>query len=231
MRFITLLTAVGSFLASQTNIVEARRAIDNGEQNEVSEQTAAKTQADIVVLADESGSIGYDRYSDIIIPAIKDLANEFSLAPNQVRVAAITFSSENYEQVHFKLDSPEATNKEAFIGTVQDKVLRSYRGGSTWPYSALRAVDEQLQFHAQTRPGVPFVTMFITDGEVYDAERSLQALADIKKNPDAKLVCVGIADGARSDFLQKACDPNFTFKAEDFGKFRGVMRTLAKRVN
>lgn len=188
---------------------------------------------DIIIVNDESGSIGLTNYNTYVKPGIIQIARSLSalIGSNQIRIGVIGFATVIRERTPLSFDYPQI---------YADLTAMPYMTGFT---NTAGAIDEAKRVIEAGVRNVPQKVIVITDGDPnmcgssycgpISGQNETESSADelkaiIKGGKPVEIITVGVAN-ANNVFLSTrvASDPLKHYQAADFQAFESVANTLA----
>lgn len=155
-------------------------------QNPPPEQQAA----DIVLLVDDSGSIGSGPFNTQVRPALNSFITAAAPSATGNHIGIIEFGTGTNNVTGGLLSN--ATTLTSFVNTMP------YRAGFTHTLTGLQAADTMLS-GASARAGVPQVIIVVTDGVWNPATENPTAFANTLANTDGVAIwAVGVGSGVNA---------------------------------
>lgn len=184
---------------------------------------------DGIFVADESSSIGQQRYSDDVIPALKQFVNDFDVSPQTARLCLMSFSDENRVAVSFS--DPASTNQAGLLKAISN-MDKTYANRGTNALEALREIKNvQWPLHKKRNPQVPLIITFFTDGYTMNADETIQIANSMRAaDPSVTFVCFGVSN-YDIYFMKRLCrDDALIFAASDFSEMSSVIKLITDKV-
>ncbi|XP_013410815.1 uncharacterized protein LOC106173996 isoform X2 [Lingula anatina] len=180
-------------------------------------------EADITFVIDASGSVqaaNFEKMKDFI----KQVASEWEVGPQHVRIGVVKFSSNAIQEFHM-----DRYNTETDVVNAVSKI--SYTKGGTNTALALKLAREQSFATAHVRPGVPHIAIVMTDGRSGNAAATAnEAKALIKAG--VTVFAIGIGPNIQTSELNAiASDPDsdYVIKVAGFDGLQALQVQLAAK--
>ncbi len=173
---------------------------------------------DLVIVMDASGSVGFDGGWRPTIQYSTQLINLLPISRTNVQVAVVRFSDGPRTIVELGEYSDEADLRNRIENTERP-------GGRTNIPSALDRAYEILKGSSRSRPDVPHVVIFITDGNP-DLEKDRMVSATTRLKDYAEVIAIGVGNKVSYSVIHMIA------KRDDWviqvNKFTNLTATLTK---
>ncbi len=190
--------------------------------------SVCSVKIDMTFIMDSTGSIGFFGWLQLVDFVI-DMVSELHVAPDAVRVAAITFAAR--ATLEFGFD--ENTSRASLIQAIRN--ITYSEGAGTNVAGALQFLRENVHGSTGERPDAPDTVVVISDGSSnvrpYDVARESQRVKDLNYT----VFAIGVGASGRSRFLRElnsiSSDPDdeYTFPLDDFGNLGSVQENILKK--
>ncbi|XP_035826806.1 uncharacterized protein LOC101848762 [Aplysia californica] len=181
-------------------------------------------QADIVFLLDESGSVGQSNF-DKMLSFVQNVANDFTIGPNDVQVGVDTFSTSFGTDFHLK----DHLSKPSLLSAVKNI---HYSGGGTNTGDAIgHMTRESFTAAAGHRANVPKIAIVVTDGRSNNKQATI-AEAEKARKAGITMLAIGVGAGVDDSELNAiATDPDSqnVYKASSFDALKGLQGYIATK--
>ena len=170
--------------------------------------------ADIVIIVDESGSVGAENFEKQR-EFIKELVERFDVGESEVRIGVVQFSSIVNNQ--FYLSSSKT--KEDVIEYVNSM---PYKEGGTQTHKVLSyTYKTMLSERKGARKGVPNIVITLTDGRSTKKQKTIEQAEELKKH--AKSFVIGIGSNLDDDEVNAiASGSDYRYDVTDFDVLKGI---------
>ncbi|XP_033748529.1 uncharacterized protein LOC117333372 [Pecten maximus] len=182
--------------------------IDPMEINVLCESCMQK--ADIVFLADSSGSVGALNFVKILV-FMTTLVNRLDIGPDRVRVGLVTFGYGTQFQFHLDTYNTSSNITHAIDQVVYDQ------GSQTQTHLGLMYVRLNMFTQEKTRPGIQKLLFVITDGKSSDTNATIHE-ADALRAAGVEIVAVaiGLIDLTEVNAIADDPDEFHSFATDNF---------------
>ena len=176
--------------------------------------SSCPSYSDIIILMDESGSVGYNDYQKMK-SFVAGLVKQFVIGPN--RFSVITFESGAY--LRFSLNSYYDTS------SLRNAIMHlDYRSGGTNIASALRVAKYEIRYNSRN---VPKIVLLITDGWSNGGEKET---AQELKNNGAIIFCIGVGSGVNVNLLKSiSSSSSYTTIVQSFDLLLGIQSSISSK--
>lgn len=183
-------------------------------------------RVDVVFVIDNSGSIrdtnvnGVDNWK-LCLDFVQYLVKQISVAPDETRVAVVTFGERGYFEWGL-MDHPTEAD------VVQSVANLRFRGENTNTTGGMWLAKDILTLPIyKSRPDVPKVVFVITDGKpTYSAAQLPDAVIQVKNIP-ARIVTIGVTNAVNATLLQwMASTPQDYVYGKDFAALDSIKSTV-----
>ncbi|XP_060074618.1 uncharacterized protein LOC132554330, partial [Ylistrum balloti] len=166
--------------------------------------------ADIVFLADSSGSVGTLNFIKILV-FMTSLVDRLDIGPDRVRIGLVTFGLGTQFQFHL-----DTYNTSSNITNAIDQVTYD-RGSSTETHLGLQYVRLNMFPPETARHGVQKLLIVITDGKSSDATATVQEANAVRAaGIEIVVVAIGLANLTEVNNIADDPDEFHTFATENF---------------
>ncbi|XP_069108778.1 collagen alpha-3(VI) chain-like isoform X2 [Argopecten irradians] len=181
----------------------------------------AYKKVDMIFLLDTSNSEGPANFA-IQKNFVYNVAQNFDIGLNAVRVGVVTFASNVFNQ--FNLSTYD--NRADVLQSIS-KV--PFTPGNTITEAALKFVrEESFTPEAGDRPDVGNVLVVLTDGQSTDKNETIEEAIALH-NTSTKVISIGIGAGVdASEIVQIASDPSLAYTVADFNALKGIQIEVEK---
>ncbi|KAH9523796.1 Collagen alpha-5(VI) chain [Bulinus truncatus] len=184
--------------------------------------------ADIILIIDESFSIGGDTFYDEVLPFLQDVVSSLDVGPDehQAHVGALAFGT--FARILFRLDTYKDKNR--LISAISR--IR-YVGGNTNINTALKtARDLMLRRSAKgVRAGASQVIVLLTDGQS-DNWRATIKEAEATRDAGIEIFAVGVGEADENELVSIASQPSrdHVFYVSDFRDLNTITNALSAKL-
>ncbi|XP_021369797.1 uncharacterized protein LOC110460910 isoform X2 [Mizuhopecten yessoensis] len=192
--------------------------------NIVTEQAVCGySEADIVLLLDESSSIGQDNFF-IMARFVNDIIEQLNIGEDSIHLGVATFSS----QGHFGFSLDRYYDQSAMTDFVTQLANQYGDKSGTNVTAGLELVQSQIFDDSGNRPDVPDVILLLTDGEFYSGyESTVEGI----RQANISVLVVGIGnDVVQSQLSEVASDPAYIFTVDDFNVLDAILGDLVQTI-
>ncbi|KAL2084692.1 hypothetical protein ACEWY4_020210 [Coilia grayii] len=181
-----------------------------------------KRQADLVMLADSSGSISATDF-ELMKTFMKSLVSSFVIKPDSVQVALAQFSSYPKKEFYLnEIDSEDAAKKK--IDAIEQIKQATYIGRALeftrkWYFQATRGSRKNI--------GVSQNLVVITDGESAD---DVQKEAQLLRKMGVEVFVIGVGNIHKDELIQIAGSATRVFIVNDFGVLEQIRTKVLETI-
>ena len=182
-----------------------------------------KASADIVWILDDSGSVGYTNFRQML-EFVKTFVRSFKIGPLNVQMGAITFSTHAHEYIKLK----DKLNEQDLINAIN---RLPYQSGTTHTSEALMgALNSSFTPQLGDRDSVTDIMIVITDGQSQNP-RATAAAADRVHKSGVKVFAIGIGNHVMKTELNAiASDKDHVFHVQNFDALHLLKEELQNKV-
>lgn len=153
------------------------------------------SDADIVIMLDASGSVGYTNFS-LLKEFVVKMVEQFDVEGGHIRIGLLTFSS----TINLQFNLNKYTDRLAMSAGIRNT---SYPSGSTTDTAGGLNYARTSMFttEAGDRSGVNNIIVVITDGGSSDSNKTIQE-ATLTKNANIRIISLGVGKWLNTYELQ-----------------------------